>query len=75
MPPRRAFFAFHRLIGQNSIIAKLFPNCLFLSHVQPNWQKRFVVDGEAAILGVEGHSDFNALHSGKHNDEVRLMAL
>ena len=28
------FFAFHRLIGQNSIIAKLFPNCVHLSHVQ-----------------------------------------
>jgi hypothetical protein len=26
-------------------------------------QKRFVLDGEAVILGVEGISDFNALHS------------
>jgi hypothetical protein len=26
------------------------------------------------ILGVDGYSDFNALHSGKHNEEVRLCA-
>jgi bifunctional non-homologous end joining protein LigD len=37
-------------------------------------QKRFVLDGEAVILGVDGVSDFNALHSGKHNDEVQLCA-
>jgi bifunctional non-homologous end joining protein LigD len=29
---------------------------------------RFVLDGEAVILGVDGVSDFNALHSGKHNE-------
>jgi ATP-dependent DNA ligase len=33
-----------------------------------------VIDGEAVILGVDGISDFNALHSGKHNDEVQLCA-
>jgi bifunctional non-homologous end joining protein LigD len=37
-------------------------------------QKRFVLDGEAVILGVDGISDFNALHSGKHNDEVQFCA-
>jgi ATP-dependent DNA ligase len=37
-------------------------------------QKRFVLDGEAVILGVDGVSDFDALHSGKHNDEVQLCA-
>jgi ATP-dependent DNA ligase len=31
-----------------------------------NRQKRFVIDGEAVILGVDGISDFDALHSGKH---------
>ena len=35
-------------------------------------QKQFVIDGEAVILGVDGRSDFDALHSGKHNDEVQL---
>ena len=39
-----------------------------------NRQKRFVLDGEAVILGVDGISDFNALHSGKHNEEVQLCA-
>ena len=39
-----------------------------------NRQKHFVIDGEAVILGVDGYSDWNALHSGKHNDEVQLCA-
>jgi bifunctional non-homologous end joining protein LigD len=29
-----------------------------------NRQKQFIIDGEAVILGVDGISDFNALHSG-----------
>jgi len=39
-----------------------------------NRQKNFVIDGEAVILGVDGYSDFSALHSGKNNDEVQLCA-
>jgi bifunctional non-homologous end joining protein LigD len=39
-----------------------------------NRQKQFVIDGEAVILGVDGYSDFNALHSGRHNEEVQLYA-
>jgi ATP-dependent DNA ligase len=39
-----------------------------------NRVKQFVIDGEAVILGVDGISDFNALHSGKHNAEVQLCA-
>jgi bifunctional non-homologous end joining protein LigD len=35
---------------------------------------RFVFDGEAVILGVDGVSDFNALHSRKHDDEVQFCA-
>ena len=30
-----------------------------------NRQKHFVLDGEAVILGVDGYSDWNALHSGQ----------
>jgi len=37
-------------------------------------QKRFVLDGEAVILGVDGISGFNALHSGKCNEEVQFYA-
>ena len=33
-----------------------------------------MLDGEAVILDVDGVSDFDALHSGKHNDEVQLCA-
>jgi ATP-dependent DNA ligase len=40
-----------------------------------NRQKQFVIDGEAVILGVDGRSDFDALHSGKRNEEVQLYAL
>ncbi|MCJ9729539.1 hypothetical protein [Bradyrhizobium sp. PRIMUS42] len=39
-----------------------------------NRQKRFVIDGEAVILGVDGVSDFNALHSRKHDHEAQLYA-
>ena len=39
-----------------------------------NRHKQFVIDGEAVILGVDGYSDFNALHSGKHNEGVKLCA-
>jgi len=33
-----------------------------------------VIDSEVVILGVDGYPDFNALHSGKHNEEVQLCA-
>jgi ATP dependent DNA ligase domain len=39
-----------------------------------NRTNQFVIDGEAVILGVDGVSDFNALHSGKHNEEAQLYA-
>jgi bifunctional non-homologous end joining protein LigD len=39
-----------------------------------NRHKQFVLDGEAVVLGINGISDFNALHSSKHNHEVQLYA-
>jgi len=36
--------------------------------------RRFVMDGEAVLLGVDGVSDFDALYTGKQNDEVQLYA-
>jgi hypothetical protein len=39
-----------------------------------NRQRHFVIDGKAVILGVDGISDFDALPSGKHNEEVQLYA-
>jgi bifunctional non-homologous end joining protein LigD len=39
-----------------------------------NRQKHFVIDGEGVVLGVDGISDFNALHSRKHDHEVQLYA-
>jgi bifunctional non-homologous end joining protein LigD len=37
-------------------------------------RSQFVIDGEAVILGVNGVSDFKALHSRKQNNEVQLCA-
>jgi bifunctional non-homologous end joining protein LigD len=37
-------------------------------------KSRFIIDGEAVVLGVDGISDFNALHSRKLDDEVQLYA-
>ncbi|MEY9466265.1 bifunctional non-homologous end joining protein LigD [Bradyrhizobium ottawaense] len=39
-----------------------------------NREQHFVVDGEAVVLGVDGVSDFNALHSRRHDEEVQLYA-
>jgi len=39
-----------------------------------NRYKQFVIDGEAVVLGVDGISDFNALHSGKYDHEVQFYA-
>jgi len=39
-----------------------------------NRQKHFVIDGEAVVLCADGISDFNALHSRRHDDEVQLYA-
>jgi len=33
---------------------------------------RFVIDGEAVLLGVDGISDFDGLYGAKQNDEVQL---
>ena len=39
-----------------------------------NRQSSFVIDGEAALLGVDGRSDFNGLHSRQHDEEVQFYA-
>jgi ATP-dependent DNA ligase len=39
-----------------------------------NRHAQFVIDGEAAILGVDGIADFNALHSRQRDEEVQLYA-
>jgi bifunctional non-homologous end joining protein LigD len=39
-----------------------------------NRQKHFVIDGDAVLLGVDGISDFDGLHSRRHDDEVQLYA-
>src|SRR4029079_19370329 len=39
-----------------------------------NRNSSFVIDGEAVVLGVDGISDFNGLHSRKHDSEVQFYA-
>ena len=39
-----------------------------------NRNSSFVLDGEAVLLGVDGRSDFNGLHSRKHDAEVEFYA-
>ena len=39
-----------------------------------NRNSSFVIDGEAVLLGVDGISDFNGLHSRKHDHEVEFYA-
>jgi bifunctional non-homologous end joining protein LigD len=39
-----------------------------------NRSTSFVIDGEAVLLGEDGVSDFNGLHSRRHNDQVKLYA-
>jgi len=38
-----------------------------------NRQKHFVIDGEAVILGVEGRSDFAALHSALNPKSITFF--
>lgn len=52
--------------------ARRYPS--IVEAARKNRQSRFVIDGEAIVHGVDGYSDFNALHSGRHNDEVELIA-
>ncbi len=37
-------------------------------------QQQFIIDGEICVLVVQGISDFNALHSNRHNCEAQLYA-
>ena len=39
-----------------------------------NRNSSFVIDGEAVLLGVDGVSDFNGVHSRKHDAEVEFYA-
>ena len=44
------------------------------AHYRGRTAQPFVIDGEAVLLGVDGRSDFNALHSRKHDHEVEFYA-
>lgn len=62
-----------RLITRNGHDwTKRFP--WIVHSARKNRSKQFVIDGEAVIVGVDGSSDFNALHSNRQNEEVQLYA-
>jgi bifunctional non-homologous end joining protein LigD len=63
-----------RLITKSGVdCTKRFP--WIADAARTNRRKQFIIDGEAVLLGVDGVSDFDGLHSGKHNDEVQLYAI
>ena len=39
-----------------------------------NRNSSLIIDGEAVLLGVDGRSDFNGLHSRRHDAEVQFYA-
>jgi bifunctional non-homologous end joining protein LigD len=47
---------------------------LIAEAARKNRKRRFVVDGEVVVLNQLGLSDFNALHSRKHDREAQLYA-
>ncbi|MGX9431598.1 MULTISPECIES: ATP-dependent DNA ligase [Bradyrhizobium] len=62
-----------RLITKSGVdCTKHFP--WIADAARSNRRKQFVIDGEAVLLGVDGVSDFDGLHSDKHNDGVQLYA-
>jgi ATP-dependent DNA ligase len=50
--------------------AKRYP--WIVEAARANRHKHFAIDGEVVLLGVDGISDFDGLHSGKHNDEAQF---
>ncbi len=50
------------------------PYPLIVEAALRNRATSFAIDGEAVLLGVDGVSDFDGLHSRKHNGEVQLYA-
>lgn len=47
---------------------------LVVEAAKKNRPKRFAIDGELVVLDDNGVSDFNALHSRKHDREAQLYA-
>ena len=47
---------------------------LIVEAVLKNRSRSFVIDGEAVLLGVDGISDFDGLHSRRFDAEVQLYA-
>jgi bifunctional non-homologous end joining protein LigD len=47
---------------------------LIVESALKNRSGSFVIDGEAVLLGVDGVSDFDGLHTRKHDAEVQLYA-
>jgi hypothetical protein len=64
-----------RMVREGSPLVKLRRFPLIAAAALRNRNTSFVIDGEAVLLGVDGRSDFNGLHSRKHDDEVAVLRL
>ena len=62
-----------RLIGRGGHHwARRFP--LIVTAALKLRQEHFVIDGETVVVGLDGGSDFGALHSGRHNERGQFYA-
>ena len=61
-----------RLFTRNGHWSERYPRIVEVA--LRNRNTAFVIDGEAVLLGVDGVSDFNGLHSRKHDAEVEFYA-
>jgi ATP-dependent DNA ligase len=60
-----------RLLSKSGLDwTRRFP--LIVERALKNRQSQFIIDGEIVVLDVLGISDFNALHSGRRNNEAQL---
>jgi bifunctional non-homologous end joining protein LigD len=47
---------------------------MIVEHALKIRRQRFMIDGEICVLDLQGVSDFDALHSNRHNEEAQLYA-
>ena len=61
-----------RLINKGGLdLSKRFP---WIVESALKLHQQFIIDGEAVVLGVDGKSDFAALHSRGHDQEAQFYA-
>ena len=64
----------HDVAAMRKMLIELHPRQRSAQAALRNRNSSFVLDGEAVLLGVDGRSDFDALHSRRHDAEVEFYA-